>query len=85
MTGNGLKDLVKDSNFGSWIIRLMLLCGILWTQLTYVPRSSFEVFVQNYLKDQEKRTDMLADIKERIARIDERQRHWQDTGRNQNP
>jgi hypothetical protein len=37
--------------------------------------------VQNYLKEQEERTDMLSDIKERIARIDERQRHWQDTSK----
>lgn len=81
MTGNGLKELVGNKDVGSWVFRLLLLCGILWTQLTYVPRSSFEVFVQNYLKEQEKRTDVLSEIKEKIARIDERQRHWQDTGK----
>jgi hypothetical protein len=79
--GNDIKAIITDSNFGPWIFRLLLLCGILWTQLTYVPRSAFDVFVQNYLKEQEKRTDALFEIKERIARIDERQRHWQDTQR----
>jgi hypothetical protein len=80
MTSNGLKELVGNKDVGSWVFRLLLLCGILWTQLTYVPRSSFEVFVQNYLHEQEKRTEILSDIKEKIARIDERQRHFQDTG-----
>lgn len=83
MPGNGLKEIrevISDKNFGPWIFRLLLLCGILWTQLTYVPRSAFELFQQNYMKEQEKRTDILAEIKEKIARIDERQRHWQDTG-----
>jgi hypothetical protein len=68
------KNLFSDQSFGPWVFRLLLLCGILWTQLTYVPRGTFDHFVQQSLREQEKKNEILAQIKETVARIDERQK-----------